>query len=83
MLRVNKKSVSLLGNQKQNKMTTSNVTFKVEQNAKYGDFRVVKYLNGTWLNERDGNWTKNKAEQKAKEYRELAKKGITTMSDNV
>lgn len=64
-------------------MTTSNVTFKVEQNAKYGDFRVVKYLNGTWLNERDGNWTKNKAEQKAKEYRELANKGITTMSDNV
>ena len=64
-------------------MTNSNVTFKVQQNAKYGDFRVVKYLNGTWLNERDCNWTKNKAEQKAKEYRNLAKQGIATMGDNV
>lgn len=36
-------------------MTNSNVTFKVEQNAKYGDFRVVKYLNGTWLNEVEVN----------------------------
>lgn len=64
-------------------MKNSIVTFKVEQNEKYGDFRVVKYLNGTWLNERDGNWTKNKAEQKAKEYRDLANKGINTMTDNV
>jgi len=68
---------------KHNNMTTSKVTFKVEQNEKYGDFRVVKYLNGIWLNERDGNWTKSKAKQKAKEYRELASKGITTMGDNV
>jgi len=64
-------------------MTTSIVTFKVEQNAKYGDFRVVKYLDGKWLNERDGNWTKYKANQKAKEYRDLTNKGIKTMSDNV
>ena len=62
-------------------MTTSNVTFKVEQNEKYGDFRVVKYLKETWLNERDGNWTKNQAEQKAKEYRELVSKGKPTMGD--
>ena len=65
---------------KTNKMK---VTFKVEQNANFGDFRVVKYLNGTWLNERDGNWTKNKAEQKAKVYRLLAAKGIKTMSDDI
>lgn len=61
----------------------TNVKFKVEKNAKYGDFRVNKYLNGTWLNQRDNNWTKNQAEQKAKQYRALANKGITTMSDNV
>jgi len=64
-------------------MATLNVTFKVEQNAKYGDFRVVKYLNQIWLNERDGNWTKNKANQKAKAYKDLASKGIPTMGDNV
>jgi predicted NUDIX family NTP pyrophosphohydrolase len=58
------------------------VKFKVEQNAMYGDFRVVKYLNGFWLNERDGNWSKSKAEQKAREYRQLAKKGIRTMGDD-
>lgn len=59
------------------------VTFKVEQNTKYGDYRVVKYLNGIWINERDGNWTKNQAMQKAKEYRALSKKGLTTMYDPV
>jgi hypothetical protein len=61
---------------------TTNVTFKVEQNKKYGVFRVVKYINGFWLNERCGNWSKNKAEQKAKQYRELAKR-TTTMADNI
>ena len=64
-------------------MIKSKVTFKVEQNEKYGDFRVVKYLNGIWLNERDGGWTENKAEQKAKEYRNLTRQGISTMSDDV
>ena len=64
-------------------MSNSIVTFKVEQNAKYGDFRVVKYLNGLWLNERDGNWSKYKANQKAKEYRKLTKQGLTTMNDNL
>ena len=64
-------------------MGTSNVTFKVEQNTIFGDFRVVKYLNGTWLNERDGNWTKTQADQKAKEYRNLSEKGIATMGDNI
>jgi hypothetical protein len=57
------------------------VTFAVEQNKCFGDFRVVKYLNGTWLNERDGNWTKNKANKKAQEYRQHTKQGFTTMSD--
>jgi hypothetical protein len=64
-------------------MTTSNVTFKVEQNAKFGDFRVVKFLNGARFNERDGNWTKSRAEQIAKKYREMTKQGLATMSDNV
>jgi hypothetical protein len=48
---------------KTNKMK---VTFKVEQNANFGDFRVVKYLNGTWLNERDGNGQKTKQNKKQK-----------------
>ena len=58
------------------------VTFKVEQNKIFGDFRVVKYLNGVWVNERDANWSKTKAQQKARQYSKLAKNGITTMSDN-
>lgn len=62
-------------------MTT--VTFKVERNVKYGDFRVVKYLNGVWINERDANWTKRQAEKAAKTYRVLAAKGVRTMGDNV
>jgi len=59
----------------------SKVTFKVEQNEKYGDFRVVKYLDGVWVNERDGNWSKHKAEEIARNYRKLYKQGLTTMSD--
>lgn len=59
------------------------VKFKVEQNKVFGDFRVIKYVNGIWTNERDGNWSKNKAEQKAKEYRRLTAKGLTTMADNI
>lgn len=59
------------------------VTYKVEQNKNFGDFRVVKYLNGVWLNERDGNWTKSKAEQVARYYRGLTKHGVKTMNDNV
>ena len=58
------------------------VTFKVEQNPTFGDWRVVKYLNGAWLNERDGNWSKYEAGQIAKNYRKLYKEGFTTMSDS-
>jgi hypothetical protein len=65
-------------------MTNSTtVTFKVEQNKKYQDFRVNKYLNGEWINQRDGNWSKCQAEQKATEYRERTAKGFTTMTDNI
>jgi hypothetical protein len=43
-------------------MTTKNVvTFKVEQNKIWGDFRVEKYLNGKWINGRDNNWSKAQA----------------------
>jgi hypothetical protein len=63
-------------------MKNSNVTFKVEQNQKFKDFRVVKYLNGEWLNERDGNWTKKQADKKAKSYTEASNKGLNTMADN-
>ena len=64
-------------------MTTSKVTFKVEQNTRFGDFRVVKYVDGIWMNERDNNWTKTKAEQKAKEYRQATKNGVITMTDDI
>jgi len=46
------------------------VTFKVEKNEKYGDYRVNQYINNVWENQRDGNWSKNKAEKKAKQYRQ-------------
>lgn len=52
------------------------VTYKVEQNEKYADFRVVKYVNGEWSNEFDGNWTKYKANKKAKLYRESLEQGF-------
>jgi len=45
------------------------VTYKVERNEKYGDFRVAEYRNGVWTNERDNNWSKAKAEKVATEYR--------------
>ena len=46
------------------------VTFKVEQNEKYKDFRVVKYVNGVWENEWDGNWTKSKATKICKQCKD-------------
>jgi len=58
------------------------ITYKVEKNEKFGDYRVNKYLNGIWVNQRDNNWSKNKAEEKAKLYKELTEIGLTTMSDN-
>lgn len=42
----------------------SNVELKVEQNKKYGDWRVVIYVDGEWENEVDNNWTKEQAERK-------------------
>jgi hypothetical protein len=61
-------------------MENSIVTFEVNQNVKYGDFRVDKYLNGIWVNQRDGNWTKEKAEEVARTYRVWALR-FTTMND--
>ncbi len=63
-------------------MSANVVTYKVEQNEKFGDFRVHKYLNGEWWNERDGNWSKGKAQSVAKEYRATTAKGLPTMGDN-
>jgi hypothetical protein len=40
------------------------VEFKVEKNKKNGDFRVVRYVDGKWDNEIDGNWNKKKATEK-------------------
>tara|TARA_R110001583_G_scaffold174017_10_gene328275 strand:+ start:812 stop:1045 length:234 start_codon:yes stop_codon:yes gene_type:complete len=37
------------------------VTFAVEKNEKYGDYRVVEYFDGEWNNERDGNWQEGTA----------------------
>jgi hypothetical protein len=48
-----------------------NVTFKVEKNVKFGDFRVNMYINGIWENQLDGGWSKYKAEKVAKRYREM------------
>jgi hypothetical protein len=48
-------------------METKNVKFTIEQNEKYGDFRIVLYLNGEWFNEFDNNWTKEQAEEIVKQ----------------
>ena len=39
------------------------VTYEVERNKKFGDYRVVQYVNGKYENERDNNWSRNKAYQ--------------------
>ena len=57
------------------------VTFKVLQNEIYGDYRVNKYLDDIWVNARDGNWTKEQAEERAENYRKISKR-CTTMEDN-
>jgi hypothetical protein len=62
-------------------MENSIVTFEVNQNAIWGDFRVDKYLNGIWVNQRDNNWSKEKAEDVAKKYREISPR-FKTMDDN-
>ena len=60
-------------------MENLNTTFKVEQNAIFKDYRVVKYVDGFWDNARDNNWTKSKAEKIAKKYNELNAKGYEIM----
>jgi len=44
---------------------------------------VDKYLNGIWINQREGNWAEDKAEEVAVNYRILADHGIRTMGDDV
>jgi hypothetical protein len=39
------------------------LTYKIERNKKFGDYRIVKYIDGKWDNEFDGMWTKYKAEK--------------------
>ena len=71
-------------------METANqkVTYEVEEGhltirgIKYSDYRVNKYLNGKWVNQRDGRWSKDIAESIANEYRKATAKGFCTMSDN-
>lgn len=47
---------------------------KVEKNEFYGDFRVVKYINGQWNNEFDGNWSKETAEKNCAHLSQYLKK---------
>lgn len=65
------------------KIMKNEVTFKVEKNERYGDFRVVKYVNNQWYNERDNNWTKKEAEEQLKKYENQVKKGFLTMGDTI
>lgn len=51
------------------------VEYKVEKNEKYGDYRIVKYINGIWKDEVDNNYNKEWAERKAKLYRDCLKIG--------
>tara|TARA_X000001382_G_scaffold127510_1_gene115503 strand:+ start:625 stop:855 length:231 start_codon:yes stop_codon:yes gene_type:complete len=67
-----------------------NVTYKVVEHPKFKlfnsnetreDFRVEKYLNGEWVNQRDGGWSKDEAEKIMNIYKSATKKGLPTMSD--
>jgi hypothetical protein len=42
---------------------TKKVKFTVEKNERYGDHRVVEYVDGEWNNERDNGWSKYQAEK--------------------
>lgn len=45
------------------------ITYKVEQNLKYGDFRIVMYIDGVWENQFDNNWSKYKATKILNSYK--------------
>ena len=38
-------------------------TYKLEQNKKYGDWRVEQFVDGEWENEFDNNWSKLEAQK--------------------
>ena len=73
-----------------NNTKTLNVTYKVVEYPKFflvgtketrEDFRVDKYLNGQWINQRDGGWSKSEAKKIMNSYKAATKKGLTTMND--
>jgi Ser/Thr protein kinase RdoA (MazF antagonist) len=62
---------SIHTNESENIMTNSitannEYTYKIEKNEKYGDFRVVEYLNGEWNDEFDNNWNEEHAKKMLK-----------------
>lgn len=58
------------------------ITFKVEKNEIFGDYRINKYVGGQWINQKDNNWTKSEAEKIAEKYRRNTSNGFATMGDD-
>lgn len=52
------------------------VTYKVEQNEKYKDFRITKYVDNVWENEKDNNWNEEQAKSICKTLNEKLEKGF-------
>lgn len=52
------------------------VTYKVEQNEKYGDFRIVKYIDNVWENEIDNNWNEESANILCECYNDKLEQGF-------
>ena len=45
----------------------NNVTYTVEKNETFGDYRISQYIDGVWNNARDNNWSKSQAESVLKD----------------
>ena len=52
------------------------ITYKVEQNEKYKDFRIAKYVDNVWENERDNNWNQEQAISICETLNEKLKQGF-------
>ena len=39
----------------------NSITYTVEKNEKFGDYRINQYIDGVWNNARDNNWSKGQA----------------------
>jgi hypothetical protein len=50
------------------------IEYKVVKNTFYGDYRIVKLINGEFDNEFDGNWSESQANEKCKQMNDLIKK---------